>query len=169
MKQICPCSQLENCNYAVDLGKMLAKFSLVGIGGDNINEGNPKPTLALVWQLMRRYCNIYRMWNMFSSHYPKDCGCESCYSNNYSPESNERFDMVAWAWLLLTKKQQIWYILYGPCAACRYTLNVLSDIGDGEKINDQIIVDWVNTTLKNNEKTSTISNFKVITYSIYNI
>ncbi|KAM9500747.1 plastin-1 [Clarias gariepinus] len=87
--------KLENCNYAVDLGKMLAKFSLVGIGGDNINEGNPKPTLALVWQLMRRY-----------------------------------------------------------------TLNVLSDIGDGEKINDQIIVDWVNTTLKNNEKTSTISNFK---------
>ncbi|KAB5579785.1 hypothetical protein PHYPO_G00198970 [Pangasianodon hypophthalmus] len=87
--------KLENCNYAVELGKREAKFSLVGIGGDNINEGNPKHTLALVWQLMRRY-----------------------------------------------------------------TLNVLSDIGDGEKISDQIIVYWVNSTLQNGEKQSTISNFK---------
>ncbi|MCI4377840.1 hypothetical protein PGIGA_G00208550 [Pangasianodon gigas] len=87
--------KLENCNYAVELGKREAKFSLVGIGGDNINEGNPKHTLALVWQLMRRY-----------------------------------------------------------------TLNVLSDIGDGEKISDKIIVDWVNSTLQNGEKQSTISNFK---------
>lgn len=55
IKRICVCSKLENCNYAVDLGKREAKFSLVGIGGDNINEGNPMHTLALVWQLMRRY------------------------------------------------------------------------------------------------------------------
>lgn len=47
--------QLENCNYAIDLGKREAKFSLVGIGGENINEGSPMHTLALVWQLMRRY------------------------------------------------------------------------------------------------------------------
>ncbi|KAK3546245.1 hypothetical protein QTP70_025193 [Hemibagrus guttatus] len=87
--------KLENCNYAVELGKNEAKFSLVGIGGDNINEGSPKHTLSLVWQLMRRY-----------------------------------------------------------------TLKVLSDIGDGEKINDQVIVDWVNTTLQNGQKQSTISNFK---------
>ncbi|GAA6101167.1 plastin-1 [Tachysurus ichikawai] len=87
--------KLENCNYAVELGKKEAKFSLVGIGGDNINEGSPKHTLSLVWQLMRRY-----------------------------------------------------------------TLKVLSDIGDGEKINDQIIVDWVNSTLQKGQKQSTISNFK---------
>lgn len=55
IKQICLCSQLENCNYAVELGKKEAKFSLVGIGGDNLNEGNPKHTLALVFQIMRRY------------------------------------------------------------------------------------------------------------------
>lgn len=47
--------KLENCNYAVELGKKEAKFSLVGIGGQDLNEGNPTLTLALVWQLMRRY------------------------------------------------------------------------------------------------------------------
>ncbi|XP_060777429.1 plastin-1 [Neoarius graeffei] len=87
--------KLENCNYAVELGKKEAKFSLVGIGGDNLNEGNPKHTLALVFQIMRRY-----------------------------------------------------------------TLKVLSDIGDGEKINDQVIVDWVNSTLQKGQKETSISNFK---------
>ncbi|XP_062380558.1 plastin-3 isoform X2 [Sardina pilchardus] len=47
--------KLENCNYAVELGKTKAKFSLVGIGGQDLNDGNPTLTLALVWQLMRRY------------------------------------------------------------------------------------------------------------------
>lgn len=47
--------QLENCNYAVDLGKNVAHFSLVGVGGANINEGSALHILALVWQLMRRY------------------------------------------------------------------------------------------------------------------
>lgn len=46
--------QIENCNYAVELGKTNAKFSLVGIAGQDLNEGNPTLTLALVWQLMRR-------------------------------------------------------------------------------------------------------------------
>ncbi|KAG7251153.1 hypothetical protein CRUP_030069, partial [Coryphaenoides rupestris] len=45
--------KLENCNYAVELGKS-AKFSLVGIGGQDLNDGNPTLTLAVVWQLMRR-------------------------------------------------------------------------------------------------------------------
>lgn len=50
----CKLKKLENCNYAVDLGKE-TKFSLVGIGGQDLNDGNPTLTLALVWQLMRRY------------------------------------------------------------------------------------------------------------------
>ncbi|XP_036410287.1 plastin-1 [Megalops cyprinoides] len=87
--------KLENCNYAVDLGKREAKFSLVGIGGENINEGSQMHTLALVWQLMRRY-----------------------------------------------------------------TLNVLFDLGDGEKVNDQTIINWVNTTLTQGKKNTTISSFK---------
>lgn len=56
-------------------------------------------------------------------------------------------------------------IPYITCATCRYTLKVLSDIGDGEKINDQIIVDWVNSTLQKGQKQSTISNFKVRAYT----
>ncbi|CAI5760513.1 unnamed protein product [Candida verbasci] len=44
---------LENLNYSIELGKSLG-FSLVGIEGADINEGNKLLTLALVWQLMRK-------------------------------------------------------------------------------------------------------------------
>jgi len=44
--------KVANCNYVVVLGKQL-KFSLVGIGGSDITDGNKKLLLALVWQLMR--------------------------------------------------------------------------------------------------------------------
>jgi hypothetical protein len=37
--------KLENCNYAVELGKQL-KFSLVGIAGQDISDGNPTLTLG---------------------------------------------------------------------------------------------------------------------------
>ncbi|XP_059984743.1 plastin-2 isoform X3 [Lagenorhynchus albirostris] len=87
--------KLENCNYAVELGKNQAKFSLVGIGGQDLNEGNRTLTLALVWQLMRRY-----------------------------------------------------------------TLNILEELGGGQKVNDDTIVHWVNETLKEAEKSSSISSFK---------
>jgi len=46
--------KLENCNYAIELGKEL-KFSLVGIAGQDLNDGNATLTLALIWQLMRAY------------------------------------------------------------------------------------------------------------------
>lgn len=87
--------KLENCNYAVELGKKKAGFSLVGIGGQDLNEGNPTLTLALVWQLMRRY-----------------------------------------------------------------TLNVLVDLGHGEAAGDELIINWVNKTLSNAGKTTSISSFK---------
>jgi len=50
--------QVENCNYAIVLGKQL-KFSLVGIAGQDINAGNKKLTLALVWQMLRYYIVNY--------------------------------------------------------------------------------------------------------------
>jgi len=46
--------QVENSNYAVELGKEL-KFSLVGVGGVDIADGNETLTLALIWQLMRHH------------------------------------------------------------------------------------------------------------------
>ncbi|XP_015416442.1 PREDICTED: plastin-3 isoform X3 [Myotis davidii] len=92
--------KLENCNYAVELGKHPAKFSLVGIGGQDLNDGNQTLTLALVWQLMRRY-----------------------------------------------------------------TLNVLEDLGDGQKANDDIIVSWVNKTLREAGKSTSIQSFKDKTIS----
>ena len=36
---------LENCNYGVELGKQLG-FSLVGIAGQDINDGNATLTLG---------------------------------------------------------------------------------------------------------------------------
>ncbi|KRZ77552.1 Plastin-2 [Trichinella papuae] len=47
-------NQIQNCNYAVDLGKRL-RFSLVGIQGKDIYDGNRTLSLALIWQLMRAY------------------------------------------------------------------------------------------------------------------
>ncbi|ODV91950.1 hypothetical protein CANCADRAFT_63363 [Tortispora caseinolytica NRRL Y-17796] len=45
--------QVENTNYAVELGKQ-NHFSLVGIQGADITDGQKTLTLGLVWQLMRR-------------------------------------------------------------------------------------------------------------------
>ncbi|XP_064021180.1 plastin-1 isoform X3 [Pogoniulus pusillus] len=87
--------KIENCNYAVELGKTKARFSLVGIAGHDLNEGNPTLTLALIWQLMRRY-----------------------------------------------------------------TLNVLSDLGEGEKVNDDVIMKWVNQSLAKANKKTSITSFK---------
>lgn len=46
--------RIENCNYAVELGNKF-RFSLVGIAGQDLAEGNATLTLALIWQLMRAY------------------------------------------------------------------------------------------------------------------
>ncbi|KJE88506.1 fimbrin [Capsaspora owczarzaki ATCC 30864] len=46
--------KLENCNYALQLGKE-HQFSLVGIDGKDVFDGNKTLTLAIVWQLMRAY------------------------------------------------------------------------------------------------------------------
>ena len=44
---------VENCNYAVELGKQ-CKFSLVGIAGKDIYDGNETLTLGtLLWPLYR--------------------------------------------------------------------------------------------------------------------
>ncbi|KAI9836853.1 MAG: Fimbrin, actin-bundling protein [Sarea resinae] len=44
---------VENTNYAVELGKQIG-FSLVGIQGADITDGQRTLTLGMVWQLMRR-------------------------------------------------------------------------------------------------------------------
>ena len=44
---------VENTNYAIELGKQM-RFSLVGVQGADITDGQRTLTLGLVWQLMRR-------------------------------------------------------------------------------------------------------------------
>ncbi|XP_017278623.1 plastin-2 isoform X1 [Kryptolebias marmoratus] len=92
--------KIENCNYAVELGKKKVGFSLVGIAGQDLYDGNETLTLALMWQLMRRY-----------------------------------------------------------------TLNVLEDLGHGEVAGDDLIISWVNKTLSEAGKSSSIKSFKDKTIS----
>ncbi|KAG1652916.1 Plastin-1 [Nymphon striatum] len=87
--------KIENCNYAIELGKTL-KFSLIGIDGSNIYQGQPTLTLALIWQLMRAY-----------------------------------------------------------------TLTILSNLAGNETpILDKEIIEWVNTTLQEANKTTSIKTFR---------
>lgn len=44
---------VENTNYVIELGKQM-RFSLVGVQGADITDGQRTLTLGLVWQLMRR-------------------------------------------------------------------------------------------------------------------
>ena len=44
---------IENTNYAIKLGEQM-RFSLVGVQGADITDGQRTLTLGLVWQLMRR-------------------------------------------------------------------------------------------------------------------
>ena len=47
--------RIENLNYAVDLAlKPPFGFSLVGVQGKDLADGNRKLTLALIWQMMRK-------------------------------------------------------------------------------------------------------------------
>jgi plastin-1 len=48
--------KVENCNYAVDIGKSnVMHFSLVGIGGIDIVDQKKKLVLSIIWQAMRKY------------------------------------------------------------------------------------------------------------------
>lgn len=48
----------------------------------------------------------------------------------------------------------------GPVSVIRYTLNILEELGDGQKVTDDTIVAWVNDMLTQAEK-KPISGFKV--------
>lgn len=54
MKPDISLKKIQNANYAVDVGKKLG-FSLVGIGGKDIVDGNKKLILALIWQMVRKH------------------------------------------------------------------------------------------------------------------
>jgi len=91
--------KIENCNYAVELGKG-NNYSLVGIGGEDIYNGTKTLVMALVWQMLRHY-TMQLLANLTSG-----------------------------------------------------------DGGDGARMKDSAIVEWVNNTLQSAGKTSRISSFK---------
>ncbi|KAI4804171.1 hypothetical protein KUCAC02_025808 [Chaenocephalus aceratus] len=85
-------------------------FSLVGIGGENLNSGAACTRWRWSVQLMRR----------FMLHHVV-CQRQTVHST------------------------RCWF---------------LSDLGDGEKVKDQIILDWVNSTLTKSKKSTQSSSFK---------
>lgn len=68
--------------------------------------------------------------------------------------------IVSWLHAPQSFAQALCLILFS-LLVLRYTLNVLEDLGDGQKANDDIIVSWVNQTLKEAGKSTSIQNFKV--------
>lgn len=69
----------------------------------------------------------------------------------------------------VVQKQFLCAINLFPLHSCRYTLNVLEELGDGEKVNDDIIVKWVNKTLAEAGKSTKISSFKVhLLFQLFN-
>ena len=58
--------KIENCNYAVELGKTM-KFSLVGIGGQDIHDCNETLTLGKQEYItLIKSVNFIRCNNIFS-------------------------------------------------------------------------------------------------------
>eukprot|EP00298_Acanthocystis_sp_HF-20_P017573 c21780_g1_i1.p1 GENE.c21780_g1_i1~~c21780_g1_i1.p1 ORF type:complete len:965 (-),score=396.06 c21780_g1_i1:113-3007(-) len=52
--------KLQNANYVFHLAKVM-KISVIGIGGGDLEDGNKKMTLALVWQIMRYHIQTMLM------------------------------------------------------------------------------------------------------------
>jgi hypothetical protein len=46
--------RVENCNQAIEVARKL-KMKVVSIDGNDIAQGSPKLTLAILWQLMRAH------------------------------------------------------------------------------------------------------------------
>lgn len=60
---------IENCNYAVDLGKSL-NLSLVGVGGKDIYDGNETLTLGMYVHLLMFHMSVYVSY-IHSMYYTK--------------------------------------------------------------------------------------------------
>ncbi|EFA81723.1 centrosomal protein 248 kDa [Heterostelium album PN500] len=80
--------EMENCNLGIDLARKL-KFSLVGVGGRDIHEGNRKLTLALIWQACK-----YHLLSILASLRPV-----SSSGGNLSSSSKDvgESDIIRWA------------------------------------------------------------------------
>ena len=49
-----PFKKMGNCNEVIEASKK-SKYHIIGIGGRDINSGNKKYILAIVWQMMREH------------------------------------------------------------------------------------------------------------------
>ena len=168
--------KLENCNYAVELAQKL-KFSVVGIDGKDLNDGNKTLTLgAYMTMTLLFIANLFPSSFFFFSPplqpslssllflsaflplIPSPLIPRSLFPSppyfllSFLPSLLPHFPPAAVVWQLMRA----------------YTLSVLQKLsGSDRPIKDQEIVDWVNAKLAEGGKSSGISSFKVSSSVVY--
>ncbi|KAG5456603.1 MAG: hypothetical protein BJ554DRAFT_3615 [Olpidium bornovanus] len=130
--------RVENCNYVIVLGKAM-RFSLVGIGGTDIQDGNKKLTLG--WSAVVRSFSQARRRTTFR------------FIKKNSPTSFPSFPTppspaVFWAAL-------VWQLMRENIVQ---TLKLLSK--NGKEVTDADMIEWANATVRAGGKSSTMASFK---------
>lgn len=116
MKPTIKIKKMNNCGIAVELGKSPKfKFTLVGIGGIDIVDGNKKLTLALMWQLVRKH-TLQLLGNKTED------------------------DLLKWAQTRVSKEPNISSFKDSTISNCKFLFNLLSTI-EPRAINWEIIKD----------------------------
>jgi len=86
--------KIENCNYAINLGKQL-KFSLVGIQGKDIFDRNKVLSLGLLWQLMRAHI-VSILQSLSGSNKPISDNEILQWANNKLKEAGKSSQITGW-------------------------------------------------------------------------
>lgn len=86
---------IENCNYAVTIAQQL-RYSMVNIGGLDIQKGNKKLILGLVWQMMR--CHLLQILaSLLGGNSPKPQGGSLVHKGRGKADSIDESEIVQWA------------------------------------------------------------------------
>uniref|UniRef100_A0A8C5VML4 Plastin-3 n=1 Tax=Microcebus murinus TaxID=30608 RepID=A0A8C5VML4_MICMU len=120
--------------------------------------GNPKLNLAFVANLFNKYLALNKPenkdidWTLLEETCEERTFCNWMNSLSVNPPVNHLYADLQDALQLMR----------------RYTLIVLEDLGEGQKANDGIIVNWVNRTLSEAGKSTSIQSFKdkMISFSL---
>ena len=135
--------KVENCNYAVEIGRSM-NFSMVNIGGLDIVHKDKKLILAIIWQLMRR-CVVYMIWLAYYTYvslYP---------SWSFSLRYTSHLTRLCFRMLCRT------------LLCTRHTLKVLAELAAHEgltEVTEEHIIHWANTRVAGSGKSTTMLNFK---------
>ncbi|PKU33681.1 plastin-3 isoform x2 [Limosa lapponica baueri] len=165
----------ENLNLALNSASAIG-CHVVNIGAEDLREGKPHLVLGLLWQIIK--IGLFADIELSRNEGQKEG--EPQIDINMSG-FNEKDDLRRAEYMLQQADRLGCRQFVTPADVVsgnpklnlafvanlfnKYTLNVLEDLGDGQKANDDIIVSWVNQTLKEAGKSTSIQNFKDKTIS----